>query len=264
MRFFNRVSLSTPESVELEFLLAGIGSRTLALVIDYHVLVVILLLFWGLGSWATLGLFAYLEDAGIDYSGLPTWLLAIAILITFVIFAGYFVIFETLWQGQTPGKRWARIRVIRDDGRPVGLAQAALRALLRPIDDFLFIGVFLILLGSKEKRIGDWVAGTLVVQEERGDRRRQLLLSEPAQRLATRLAQQPELDQLLPDDLAIIREYLLRRNAMAANARSQRSTRLADQVRAILNLKAIPASTNPEQFLEAVYLAYQQRYSEDR
>jgi uncharacterized RDD family membrane protein YckC len=258
MRFFNRVSLSTPESVELEFTLAGIGNRTLALLIDYHILAALLVGFWILWGMFSLGLLSYLNSGTFNYASAPLWLLAIALLINFFIFAGYFTFFEVLWQGQTPGKRLTKIRVIRDDGRPIGLSQAALRSLLRPIDDFLFIGVFFILLGKQEKRLGDWAAGTLVIQEQRGDRKATLMISEPARKLAIALPTLADLNQLLPDDVAVVRTYLQRRRTMDARARNDLSLNLARQLRTLIGLEAIPPNTTADQFLEAIYETYQQ------
>ena len=98
--------------------------------------------------------------------GQSQWVIAIMAMILYGLYVGYFVGFETLWQGQTPGKRRAKIRVIRDNAQPVGLFQSTLRALLRPVDDILFVGFLFILLGKREKRLGDWLASTLVVQTE--------------------------------------------------------------------------------------------------
>ena len=81
---------------------------------------------------------------------------------------GYFVLCETLWQGETPGKRFVKIRVIQDNGRPITLQQATLRALFRPVDDLFFLGLLFVILGKREKRIGDWLAGTLIIQEAKG------------------------------------------------------------------------------------------------
>src|SRR5919202_1816512 len=158
MRFFNRVILQTPESVELEFTLAGIGNRAYALLIDYVVLGLILvgfLVFWSIFSFQ---LYGAIKGWIGNNNQLSLWLIAIQILVSFFIYVSYFVFFEALWQGQTPGKRYVKIRVIRDDGRPIGLQQSTLRALLRPLDDTFFLGLFLIILNRQEKRLGDLVA----------------------------------------------------------------------------------------------------------
>jgi uncharacterized RDD family membrane protein YckC len=258
MRFFNTISHSTPESVELEFVLAGIGNRAYALFIDYAILMAVwtgLSILWSIFS---IGLMSYLTDSNSDVSGAPIWLLAIYILINFVLWSGYFVFFETMWQGQTPGKRVAKIRVVQEDGRPMRLAQAVLRSLLRMIDDTLFIGVFFILFSKREKRIGDLIAGTIVIQEEHGDRKAPAFTISPAaEQLAAQLPDLADLSQLIPDDYAIVREYLMRRGKMATKARNDKSLELARQLKILVKLEEIPTGTTSDQFLEAVYVAYQ-------
>lgn len=259
MPLFKHIKLTTPESIELEFTLAGIGSRALALLIDYQLLGTSLVLFWILWSIFATQLMGYLERLNINYSDVPLWLLAIALLVSFMLYTGYFVTFEVLWHGQTPGKRFAKIRVIRDDGKPVRITQAALRALLRPIDDIAFIGVLFIFFGKQEKRIGDWVAGTLVIQEVRPELNK-LTISESAQQLALQLPEIADLTQLLPDDFAVVSEYLSRRHFMSMQARRDLSLKLAREIRAIINLANIPDGLTSDQFLEAVYVAYQKQF----
>ena len=259
MRFFNQITLRTPESVELEFTLAGIGSRALALVIDYNILGLILIGFVLLWLLFSVQLTNYLSQWKVDYSGLANWLLAIPFLVCFICFVGYFIFFETLWQGQTPGKRWIKIRVIRDDGRPVTLTQATLRALLRPLDDTFSLGFFFIVFGKREKRLGDWAAGTVVVQEERPVTSTNFPLAPQAQDLANQLLELADFSQLLPDDFAVVREYLRRRSLMSPSAKTDTSLRLARQVKDVLYLDTLPFDMKPDLFLEGVYLAYQQQ-----
>jgi uncharacterized RDD family membrane protein YckC len=258
MRFFNKITLQTPESVELEFTLAGIGNRAYALLIDYVVLGLILigfLVFWSIFSFQ---LYGVIEDLLGNNNQLELWLIAISILISFFIYVGYFVFFEVLWQGQTPGKRYVKIRVIRDDGRPIGLQQATLRALLRPVDDFFFLGVFLIVLSRQEKRLGDLVAGTVVIQEELPIASATFPVSEQAQSLANQLQTEADISRLLPEDFAVIREYLQRSGAMTSQAKAELSRQLAHQVKEVIALEKAPKVT-AHLFLEAVYLAYQQQ-----
>ena len=261
MRFFNRVTLQTPESVELEFTLAGIGNRAYALLIDYIVLGVILIGFLLLWAVLAIQLADVIENFAGNNNRLQLWLLAIQILISFFVYVGYFVFFEALWQGQTPGKRYVKIRVIRDDGRPVRLQQSTLRALLRPVDDLFSIGVFLIALTKQEKRLGDFVAGTLVIQDERPIASASFPISDQAKDLATQLQIEANLSQLLPEDFAVIREYLQRRQAMTSEARTQLSRKLAHQVKEVIALEKVPPKVSADLFLEAVYLAYQQQSS---
>ncbi|MFN6514701.1 MAG: RDD family protein [Nostoc sp. CreGUA01] len=258
MRFFNRISFQTPESVELEFTLAGIGNRALALLIDYTVLGISLLVFVLGWTFFSTQIFNFLENLVTNPRNLGLWLLAIFFFIAFAIYIGYFVFFETLWFGQTPGKRIAKIRVVRDDGRLIGLQQATLRALLRPFDETLFVGAFLIMLGSREKRLGDLAAGTIVIQAEPANALK-FTISDQAKILHDQLLQSANLSQLLPDDFAVIREYLQRRGAMSLKARASLSLNLAEQVKSIINLEKLPENVAPDVFLEAIYLVYQQQ-----
>lgn len=253
MRFFNKITLQTPESVELEFSLAGIGNRAYALIIDYIIWAIALIFIfiaWGVFSTQVIGW---------QNNEAQLWFYAINLLILFGVYVGYFVYFETLWKGQTPGKRIAKIRVICDNGRPVGLQQSALRALLRPLDDFIFIGAVLIMFTPKEKRLGDLVAGTLVIQEEKNIVPAKFPLSEQAQPLAIKLLENSNILALLPDDFAVIREYLQRRKIMQQDAKLKLSRNLANQIRDIIELENIPSGVTADLFLEAIYLAYQQK-----
>ncbi|MBE9116335.1 RDD family protein [Lusitaniella coriacea LEGE 07157] len=263
MGLFNRINLQTPESVELEFTLAGIGNRTLALLIDNVIWGLILLSFLAIGAVVSTQLQEIWLNFFEDDESLLLWIISIQILIFFSIYMGYFVFFETLWQGQTPGKRAVKIRVIRDNGRSARLPQATLRSLLRPIDDLFFLGVFFIIFGKQEKRLGDWIAGTLVVQEEKPVVSTDFALSQEAKTLAEQLLVQADLSQLLPEDFAVIREYLRRRSMMLTEARTEKSKQLAQQVKKLINLEKVPKGITANHFLEAVYLAYQRDRATD-
>ena len=99
---------------------------------------------------------------------LGKWAYAILIIASFLIFAGYFVFFEWIWSGQTPGKRWLKLRVIREDGRPITLWEALARNLIRFFDIFpglYSIGLITVFLSSRDQRLGDLFAGTVVIRE---------------------------------------------------------------------------------------------------
>jgi uncharacterized RDD family membrane protein YckC len=254
MRFFNQINLQTPESVELEFTLAGIGNRSFALIIDYIIFGLTILLVWSLSAFLAFQLVPNLIGNGFS-DRLAQWIWAIQSMTTFAIYVGYFVVLETLWQGQTPGKKWTKIRVIRDNGKPERLPQAILRALLRPVDDMLFIGVFFIIFTPQEKRLGDMLAGTIVVQEEAP--KLTVEISTEAEDLAVQLRMEAEIDNLLPEDFATIRDFLQRRKNIMLEYQHQLSRKLAEQVREIILLDNVPEGYSNSQFLEAAYLAYQ-------
>ncbi len=254
MKFLNRVKSQTPESVELEFVLAGVGNRTQALIIDYllwSLALFFLLVVWGL---------VYTQITWFRSESARLWLAAIQILILFGVYIGYFVLFETIWSGQTPGKRYVKIRVIRDDGRNVGIQQSVLRALLRPIDDILFLGLLLIMFTPQEKRLGDWVAGTILIQEGQAVTAQKVDVSAAATDLATWLIEKGQIAALTPDEFATIRKYLYRYPDLNHAAKMEVSDRLAQRLLERIELADRPPSRDAHLIIEAVFLAYQEQF----
>ena len=124
--------IETAERVPLAFALASIGNRFLAAAIDHSIqYFTIFVVAWIFLSIAGYGSFV---DEAIALSEMPKWTIAIMIIVMFALFAGYFIFFEWIWDGQTPGKRLMKLRVIREDGRPITLWEAIARNLLRVFD----------------------------------------------------------------------------------------------------------------------------------
>ena len=163
-----RISIITPDHVELDFELAGIGSRLLAFFIDEVLLYLSLLAIVLLMMLA--GMISGVSGMAQQWTGSIA-----ATILAFVIFFlnwGYFVLFEALGRGQTPGKRWTGIRVVQDNGLPIRWRESLLRNFAR-IADILpppacFVGGLSILLSKQGKRLGDLLAGTLVIREDFG------------------------------------------------------------------------------------------------
>ncbi|MBP7416735.1 MAG: RDD family protein, partial [Pyrinomonadaceae bacterium] len=127
--------IETPERVPLEFALASIGNRFLAVAIDHFIQYLSIILI----AWFFLSIAGYNSNDIADapdklFSEAPKWTIALMIIILFLVFAGYFIVFEWLWNGQTPGKRLMKLRVIREDGRPLTMWEAIARNLLRICD----------------------------------------------------------------------------------------------------------------------------------
>lgn len=160
--------IETPERVPLHFALASIGNRFIACAID-HAIQALALGLIAIAS-AILASFSFIEQT---VSGAPKWVIAVMIILMFLIFAGYFAFFEWIWNGQTPGKRWLKLRVIREDGRPITFWEAAVRNLLRSFDmmpmPFYSIGLISVFSTTRDQRIGDMVAGTVVVREREAE-----------------------------------------------------------------------------------------------
>jgi uncharacterized RDD family membrane protein YckC len=160
--------IETPERVPLHFALASIGNRFIACAIDHGLqaltVIVMAIAFTLIANYSSLGN---------QFSNAPKWVQAGLILIVFLILSSYFAFFEWIWNGQTPGKRWLKLRVIREDGRPVTFWEAAVRNLLRTADmmpfPFYSLGLISVFISLSDQRIGDMVAGTVVVREREAE-----------------------------------------------------------------------------------------------
>lgn len=165
--------IETPERVPLAFALASIGNRFLAVAIDHFIQYFsIFVVFWFFSTIANVS--NPFAESGVEtfFSEMPKWTIALMILVIFLLFSGYFIFFEWLWNGQTPGKRLMKLRVIREDGRPITLWESIARNLLRIFDalpggfiPIYSIGLITIFFNSRDQRIGDLFAGTVVVRE---------------------------------------------------------------------------------------------------
>jgi uncharacterized RDD family membrane protein YckC len=169
--------IETPERVPLTFALASIGNRFLAVAIDHFIQYVSAFsLAWFFLYWANVNLGEAENSIWNALQEMSGWTIAILIIIIFLIFSGYFVFFEWFWSGQTPGKRLMKLRVIREDGRPITFWEALARNLLRIFDalpgmivPFYSVGLISIFLSKRDQRFGDMFAGTVVIRERRDE-----------------------------------------------------------------------------------------------
>ena len=146
----------TPEYVEFEFVLAGLYSRFLAWLVDGVIVLVV--------AWIALSL------VGMVFAFVPGFASAAGFVTWFLIEWGYGITLETLWSGQTVGKKMMGLRVIQESGVRIGFWQAALRNLARPFDRFpilYLVGGTVALFSKSHQRLGDHMAGTLVVRERK-------------------------------------------------------------------------------------------------
>ena len=160
--------IDTPEQVGLEYSVAGIGSRFVAVLLD--MLIVFAFFMLELLALALIGSAAAATSGGGSggEGNAVKWFFAILGFVDFVVFWGYFSLFEAYWKGQTPGKRAMKLRVIKDSGRQITFFEALARNLLRIVDylpGFYLVGVITMLCNKRNQRLGDLVAGTIVVHE---------------------------------------------------------------------------------------------------
>ena len=160
--------IETPERVPLHFALASIGNRFLACAIDHIIQFLVL----GIIALASV-ILANIDVVERVFASAPKWVYAVMIILLFLTLSGYFAFFEWIWSGQTPGKRWLKLRVIREDGRPITFFEACVRNLLRTFDmmpaPFYSIGLISVFATTRDQRVGDMVAGTVVVREREAE-----------------------------------------------------------------------------------------------
>ncbi len=242
----------TPERITLQYDVAGIGSRSAAALIDTAIqvatialLTVVIALLGRLVGVSALALDA--PDAGT----LPfAVLLAVFVVCVFAILFGYYVLFEIVWNGQTPGKRVLGLRVLRENGYPLRPGDATVRNLVRIVDGPPFgavVGLTVMLFNKQARRLGDFAAGTIVVRE--GTRRGVAALTAPAPPAAD--APDGATGPLLsPADATLVRDFLVRRERLDPGARHRLAERLADALAARYGLQTRRAASSTEVFLE--------------
>ena len=216
--------IETPERVPLAFALASIGNRFLAVAIDHFIqYFVIFVVAWASLSLSGIGGIETIENSEI-FQEMPKWTIAVMIIVLFLIFAGYFIFFEWLWNGQTPGKRLLKLRVIREDGRPITLWEAIARNLLRIFDavpGFVLpvysVGLITIFLSGRDQRIGDMFAGTVVIRERTDEAPTfQETFSNPIADAAFRRVQKPtvfqaDVNSITESEIEVVESFLRRR-----------------------------------------------------
>jgi len=260
----NQLNIDTPELVSIEMPIAGVGSRFIALLVDYLILVVT-------GIVMTLILTVVFAAVHVFAHWSENWITAFVVILIFLANWGYFALFEAFWNGKTPGKRAAKIRVIHRSGRAVSFLESLARNLVRVIDylpGFYGVGVLAIFLSKQNQRLGDMVAGTLVVHDreidtphwgEMGNRTftapaftppapQNPLMAPP--HLSVVLPT-PALAKLTPADLQVLEGFFARRLDMELAVRSALAQKIAAALCAKSGLE-IPPSTSFETFLEAV------------
>ncbi len=170
-RYEQQVDIETPEQVVVSYTLAGVGARSAAALIDYAIVWTLIIGFWTLLVMLANSIApdpAHSADTtNTQMSGAVA--ISIVLLVSFAIQWGYYVLFEALWDGQTPGKRRLGIRVVQDGGYSVSFSASAVRNIARVVDmqpGFLYsVGIASAVISKTGKRLGDMMAGTIVVRE---------------------------------------------------------------------------------------------------
>ena len=173
------LSIQSSENVNFSVETAGVGSRLGAAFVDSLIQMVAIILIVIAAAWAR----SYLPNGATWVKWFDSVGGALLMLLIAVIWLSYHFLFEWLWDGQTPGKRWNGLRVLQNDGMPAGMWPIAVRNLLRSIDFLPFgyaVGGATALLSSHNRRIGDMVAGTIVAREKHETGQRVLDINQAA------------------------------------------------------------------------------------
>ncbi|HWA56155.1 MAG TPA: stage II sporulation protein M [Gemmatimonadales bacterium] len=231
--FRQHLEVETPEHVVLDYEIAGLGSRALAAIVDH-----VLLTLWLIAVAVLL--------ARLGGFGGAEWLQVLMVFVVFLSYWGYFTFFEALRAGQTPGKRWLGIRVVQDTGHAVTMGSAVARNLLR-IADFLpppyLIGALFVALHPRGKRLGDLVAGTVVVRDRPGE----ATLPAPATDLPR---EEPTgVPELADEEFHFLREFAERAPQLQPEVRARVAHRLTERLGARYPNRA----PDPELFLTTLY-----------
>ena len=237
----DRVTIATPEGVSLELVLAGVGSRFVARLLDMLIQSVIIIAL-AIGIYAT---------------SAPGTVRAVVRVLIFLVVFGYDVPFEVWHGGRTPGKAAAGIRVVGEEGGPVGFLASSIRNILRIVDFlpvFYVVGVISMVATKRDQRLGDLAGGTLVARE-----RFPGLTKGPAAPATVPVNavlgwDVSALDQV---DLAPIHQFLDRRLALPVPVRVYFANELAARVAP--KVAGAPYGTHPEYLLEGVVVAKQAR-----
>jgi uncharacterized membrane protein SpoIIM required for sporulation/uncharacterized RDD family membrane protein YckC len=219
------LEVETPEQIALSYSVAGIGSRGAAAVIDTLI---------SFGTLVALGIIAgiaasYMGTSIGKLNPSSAWIVAAYFIAQFAVMWGYYVLFEGIWDGQTPGKRIMHLRVVGDGGFSVTFAGSAVRNLLRVIDAFGFyiVGIVIALMNDSRKRLGDLVAGTFVIKEERAQVRKDLQARDANSRrhVTARLSE---------EEYALLDRYMARRMALEPERRDAIVVQLARRFAAFI------------------------------
>jgi len=223
--------VTTPENVDFQFTLAGPGTRLLAWCVDLGIVGTIVALASSIASAASVFFSGYAE--------------AILAVFTFVVGTGYWIAFEHRWQGRTPGKRMFGLRVVGQQGLRLDLGQVALRNVLRVVDllpGFGAVGAAFLVFHPEHRRLGDLVAGTLVVRERRvpaPERIRTILGGGPG-RVRAKLLPLDARRRLSAEQRDLMLDLCLRRDVLDDATRMRLFETVATDIRAALDPDEAP------------------------
>ncbi len=255
------LTVVTPENTSITFELAGIGSRAIAYLMDVLILTIATVIISVIFRLYTGGLIIpHTLDTLFD------WMLALYMIATFLLWTGYFVYFESVRNGQTPGKKYLGLRVIMDEGAPVDISSAIIRNIVRIAEMILFsyiISIISMFFSPGYKRIGDYAAGTIVVRE--ASRNIQVPVVKPYEPLDRKHAKMSSLvmdvSVLTREQISVIRKFSERRMQLDKHAQEHLATTIAAPIVQQLEIVLPTTDFSYADFLDEVYNRVAEEFS---
>lgn len=231
------ISVRTPESIAFSYELAGLGSRFLARALDFVVQFLVFLTALIVGGLSADRVASLGQAVHLSPKNLASTITALTIVFIFCLVYVYFIVFELVWHGQTPGKRILGIRVVADGGYPVTFMDSVIRNLVRVPEELLgySLSVVSVLLSSQNKRLGDFAAGTIVVRDGAFEvTNPQRWLSRPDTTLTASFGA----GALTAAERTLVERYVERRTLLAPQASRDAAAKIAAALRPKLDARA--------------------------
>jgi uncharacterized RDD family membrane protein YckC len=236
----------TPEAVPIELDLAGLGSRGIAIIIDMLIQFVCLI-----------GLLFVL--ASLHPSEAVT--IVTVSIASFMLFFGYFFVFEGLWHGRTPGKATQRLRAVRADGQPMSTAQMFVRNTVRIVDflpAYYAIGCTSMVLTKRSQRLGDLAGGTVVIREPKAVVPQPMRTPPPPPAAVAGPVARVDASAMTESHYQLARSFLQRRDGLEPHVRSHLAATVAGPLRAVVRTSEM---LGDERLIELAADAYRRRFA---
>lgn len=260
------ITVVTPENVTITYELAGPGSRTAAYLLDWLIQLAAFIILWF--AWVKIAvLIGMMNISRSNVSLLGDIWFGVAIVGSFLLYSGYFIYFETAWNGQTPGKKKIGIRVVREGGAPVDFSSTTVRNIIRLLEFGLgmyVLSLLFIFFSPKYKRLGDYAAGTIVVKERTPNAVTASTIntaqikkySEDTREAAFMV----DINLLTKEEIEAVKRFTQRRTQLKPELQEELAKQLAQSIRQRLGMQLPEPPFNYVDYIEMMY----SRYMEDK
>jgi len=239
-----QIAINTSQNVNISFNIAGVGERMLAFIIDLLIRVayVIIILY----------VFFNIFDLGYLLNGLDQWsVMVVYIILTFPVYI-YPVVLESLMEGQTPGKKLMKIRVVKIDGYQASFGDYMIRWVFRIVDVSFagIVGLISMIVSKNNQRLGDIASGTAVISLKNNINISHTILEHIKEDYIPSF---PQVIALSDNDMRIIKDNYTK--ALKVDDR-QIISRLSDKIKGILKLEIDPTKMTERQFINVIIKDY--------